>query len=119
MTGAEVAASVLGRNAIAAMMSSVARVNAPVHITLSLPCVEQKRQNPPGVKYWEIIADNLSQAGWSWGCVLAVDSRGHTIFQCRASPRYPAASLVSDEIPRQRLRAPRCGEAVTWCRANS
>jgi hypothetical protein len=23
------------------------------------------------VKYWEIIADNLSKAGWSWGCVYA------------------------------------------------
>jgi hypothetical protein len=32
------------------------------------------------VKYWEIIADNLSKAGWSWGCVSAVDSRGRTIF---------------------------------------
>jgi hypothetical protein len=32
------------------------------------------------VKYWEIIADNLSQAGWSWGCVSAVDSSGRTIF---------------------------------------
>jgi hypothetical protein len=32
------------------------------------------------VKYWEIIADNLSQAGWSWGCVATVDSRGRTIF---------------------------------------
>jgi hypothetical protein len=21
------------------------------------------------MKYWEIIADNLSKAGWSWGCV--------------------------------------------------
>jgi hypothetical protein len=28
------------------------------------------------VKYWEIIADNLSQAGWSWGCISAVDSKG-------------------------------------------
>ena len=26
------------------------------------------------VKYWEIIADNLSKAGWSWGCVSAIDS---------------------------------------------
>jgi len=26
------------------------------------------------VKYWEIIADNLSKAGWSWGCVSAVDT---------------------------------------------
>jgi hypothetical protein len=32
------------------------------------------------MKYWEIIADNLSKAGWSWGCVSAVDSRGQTIF---------------------------------------
>jgi hypothetical protein len=28
------------------------------------------------VKYWEIIADNLSEAGWSWGCVLGVDCNG-------------------------------------------
>jgi len=27
----------------------------------------------------EIIADNLSKAGWSWGCVSAVDSGGRTI----------------------------------------
>ena len=32
------------------------------------------------MKYWEIIADNLSKAGWSWGCVSAVDSEGRTIF---------------------------------------
>jgi hypothetical protein len=32
------------------------------------------------VKYWEIIADNLSKAGWSWGCVATVDSNGRTNF---------------------------------------
>jgi len=32
------------------------------------------------VKYWEIIADNLSKAGWSWACVSPVDSRGRRIF---------------------------------------
>jgi hypothetical protein len=32
------------------------------------------------MKYWEIIADNLSKAGWSWGCVSAVDSHGRTIW---------------------------------------
>jgi hypothetical protein len=32
------------------------------------------------VKYWEIIADNLSKHGWSWGCVSAVDSEGRPIF---------------------------------------
>jgi len=29
--------------------------------------------------YWEITADNLSKAGWSWGCVSAIDSDGQTI----------------------------------------
>jgi hypothetical protein len=30
-----------------------------------------------GVKRsWKIIADNLSNAGWNWGCVSAVDSQG-------------------------------------------
>jgi hypothetical protein len=32
------------------------------------------------VNYWEIIADNLSKAGWSSGCVATVDRRGRTIF---------------------------------------
>jgi hypothetical protein len=31
------------------------------------------------VKYWEIIADNLSKAGWSWGCVSALGCAGRTI----------------------------------------
>jgi hypothetical protein len=32
------------------------------------------------MKYWEIIADNLSKAGWSWGCVSALDSEGRTFW---------------------------------------
>jgi hypothetical protein len=32
------------------------------------------------VKNWEIIADNLSKAGWSWGCVSALDTHGQTIW---------------------------------------
>jgi hypothetical protein len=32
------------------------------------------------VKYWEIIADRLSKAGWSLGWVSAVDYRGRTIW---------------------------------------
>ena len=31
-------------------------------------------------QYWETIADDLSKAGWSWGCVSAVDSCGRTVF---------------------------------------
>jgi len=29
---------------------------------------------------WEIIADNLSKAGWNCGCVSALDREGRTIF---------------------------------------
>jgi hypothetical protein len=32
------------------------------------------------VKYWELIADNLSKAGWSWGWVSAIDSEWRTIW---------------------------------------
>jgi len=28
----------------------------------------------------EIIADNPGKAGWSWGCVSAIDSNGRTIW---------------------------------------
>jgi hypothetical protein len=31
-------------------------------------------------RYWEIIADNLSKAGWSWGCLSALDRAGRTIW---------------------------------------
>ena len=32
------------------------------------------------MKHWEIIADNLSKAGWSWGYVSAVDREGRTVW---------------------------------------
>jgi hypothetical protein len=32
------------------------------------------------MKYWEIIADNLSKAGWSLGLVSALDREGGTIW---------------------------------------
>jgi hypothetical protein len=28
------------------------------------------------MKYWEIIADNLRKAGWSWGCISAMIPTG-------------------------------------------
>jgi hypothetical protein len=44
-------------------------------ITLLLYCFcvvvwREKETQSRRVKYWEIIADNLSKAGWSWGWVL-------------------------------------------------
>jgi hypothetical protein len=74
VTGGEVAAAVLQRNAIAAMMSVVARVIAPVHIILSLLCGEQKRHNPINVKFCEIIANNL----YAWVQRRAISAIFHT-----------------------------------------
>jgi hypothetical protein len=31
-------------------------------------------------RHWEIIAENLSKAGWSWGCIAAVDRDGRIIW---------------------------------------
>jgi hypothetical protein len=42
--------------------------------------VKSRAEQGGTVKYWEIIADNLRKAGWSWGCVSAIDSSGRTIF---------------------------------------
>lgn len=32
------------------------------------------------MKYWEIIADRLSKAGWSWGCVSVLTGEGGRLF---------------------------------------
>ena len=37
-------------------------------------------RTPLRVKYWEIIADNISKAGWSLGYVSAADCEGRTIW---------------------------------------
>ena len=34
------------------------------------------------VKYWEIIADNLSKAGWSWGCVSVLNAQRANDLDC-------------------------------------
>jgi hypothetical protein len=32
------------------------------------------------MRYWETIADKLSKAGWSWGCMSAIDSERRTLW---------------------------------------
>ncbi|SRR5260370_13183728 len=87
---------VLQRNAIAAIVNALAYIIAPVDITLSLPCGEQKRQYPASrVKYWEIIADNLKKAGWSLGYVSAVDSQWRTIWIVDAHCEAGSVSLFT------------------------
>ena len=49
------------------------------------------------MKYWEIIADNLSKAGWSWGCVSAIDSEGRTIWIADAHRRRKRFIVRADE----------------------
>jgi hypothetical protein len=43
-------------------------------------CSTKRSHARHNMKYWEIIADNLSKAEWSWGCVSAIDSCGRTIW---------------------------------------
>jgi hypothetical protein len=42
--------------------------------------VSPVEQHGFGVRYWEIIADNLKKRGWSLGYVSAFDSEGRTIW---------------------------------------
>jgi hypothetical protein len=52
------------------------------------------------VKYWEIIADNLSKADWSWGWVSAVDSCGRTMWIAEAHRNDVKRFVVrTDEKP--------------------
>ncbi len=59
---------------------SLCRVTNFFGETEALSIFPQEINVEDDVKYWEIIADNLSKIGWSWGCVSGVDSRGRTIF---------------------------------------
>jgi len=51
------------------------------------------------MKYWEIIADNLSKAGWSLGWVSALDREGLAIWVADApSDDRKRFVLHADEI---------------------
>jgi hypothetical protein len=50
------------------------------------------------MKDWEIIADNLSEAGFSWGCSSEIDSTGRVIFTADAYARDGRRfTVLSDE----------------------
>jgi hypothetical protein len=50
------------------------------------------------MKYWEIIAENLNNAGWSWGCSSRVDSTGRVLFTADAYSRDGRRfTVLSDE----------------------
>jgi hypothetical protein len=50
------------------------------------------------VKYWEIIADNLHNAGWSLGWVSALGSQGRTIWIADAHGYGKHFIVRADEI---------------------
>jgi hypothetical protein len=52
-----------------------------MYMTMIIPRRVKRRIGRIGcVKYWEVIADNVKKAGWSWGCVATVDYEGQTIW---------------------------------------
>jgi hypothetical protein len=59
-------------------MKALAIALVSYHFSIAV-CRPKESQSTKG-RYWEIIADNLSKAGWSWGCVSAIDSNGHAIW---------------------------------------
>lgn len=50
------------------------------------------------MKPWEIIADNLHDAGWSLGWVSAIDSEGRTIWIVDAHGYGQRFIVCADEI---------------------
>jgi hypothetical protein len=64
------------------------------------------------MKFWEVIADNLSKAGWSWGCVATVDSNGQTIFVADAHRDNGTRFVVqADEMLRIKAAASLCWQS--------
>ena len=79
MTGGwDAAAAVLQTKAIAAVVN-VACVICDRSYHFVIAVWRAIEENQPPVRYWEIIADNLSKADWSWGCVSAIDSNGRFV----------------------------------------
>jgi hypothetical protein len=83
-----------------------------------------KKTKSARVKYWETIADNLSKAGWTWGCLSQIDSNGRELFTADA-PRSDGHRFIvqSDEKLTAFLELERMGEftvpIVAWARSFS
>src|SRR6266487_1378184 len=60
------------------------------------------------MKYWEIIADNLSKAGWSWGCVFSIFSSWSIALVNQRSNNVFGSSILS-----------RCSRRIFWVQFSS
>jgi hypothetical protein len=67
------------------------------------------------VKHWELIADNLSKAGWSWGCVSAIDSAGRTIWIADAHRDLSLAVQKTEVEGVNEFWAPARETAIAFC----
>jgi len=50
------------------------------------------------MKYWEIIADNLSKSGWTWGYTSLTDSAGQMLFNIDAHCDGKRYIVRTDEL---------------------
>jgi hypothetical protein len=56
------------------------------------------------MRHWQSIAENLSQAGFSWGCVSSTDHKGRQIWVVAAERSDTGDSIVpADELLTARL----------------
>jgi hypothetical protein len=60
--------------------------------------ITSNQQPTPLKLYWEIIADNLSKAGWSWDYLSALDCEGRTIWIVDAHGYGKRFIVRADEI---------------------
>jgi hypothetical protein len=56
------------------------RIGVGYSITFCHCRVERESGRIRRVRYWEAIAENLSKAGFSWGCSSEIDSNWRTIW---------------------------------------
>jgi hypothetical protein len=67
------------------------------------------------MKYWEIIAERLSQLGWSWGCSSHIDTNGREWFvvdaKCEDGKQHivRADEMLSAFLELERQLVPRIG----------
>ena len=79
------------------------------------------------VKYWELIADNLSKAGWSWGCVVSMDSEVETsvslsnptaqitlVQETGSAEAQPNMTIEIDDVDAVHAKAVRLGLKVVY-----
>jgi hypothetical protein len=66
----------------------------PVYIISSLQCEDKRDAGFSPVKYWEIIADNLSKAGWNCGCISSTGQDGRQFWVVAAERQDTGRCIV-------------------------